>query len=152
MCSLFTVFVHRSYLFIGVLYSYVSFIHTCSLFIRVLYLQVFFIHTCSLSTSVLYSYVFFIYRCSLFTVFVHRSSLFIGVLYSQSSLFIGVLYSQVFFIHTQSHLRVVSCCFIYSRWMNPLIKKGYARQLEIEDMYNVADEDLSDKLGEQLEQ
>ena len=141
MCSLFTVFVHRSSLFIGVLYSYVFFIHTCALF-----------------TSVLYSYVFFIYRCSLFTVFVHRSSLFIGVLYSYAffiyrcSLFIGVHYSQEFFIHTWSHLRVVSCCFIYSRWMNPLIKKGYARQLEIEDMYNVADEDLSDKLGEQLEQ
>ncbi|XP_052782620.1 ATP-binding cassette sub-family C member 4-like isoform X3 [Mya arenaria] len=36
-------------------------------------------------------------------------------------------------------------------WMNPLFKKGYVRQLEVEDMYNVVAEDQSDRLGDQLE-
>ncbi|WAR27474.1 MRP4-like protein [Mya arenaria] len=40
---------------------------------------------------------------------------------------------------------------ITTRWMNPLFKKGYVRQLEVEDMYNVVAEDQSDRLGDQLE-
>ncbi|XP_053404593.1 ATP-binding cassette sub-family C member 4-like isoform X3 [Mercenaria mercenaria] len=44
---------------------------------------------------------------------------------------------------------VISKLFFW--WMNPLFKKGYARQLEVEDMYNVTVEDQSDRLGETLE-
>jgi len=36
--------------------------------------------------------------------------------------------------------------------MNPLFKKGYTRQLEVDDMYNVVNEDQSDRLGDRLEQ
>ncbi|XP_060582248.1 ATP-binding cassette sub-family C member 4-like isoform X3 [Ruditapes philippinarum] len=47
------------------------------------------------------------------------------------------------------HANPISKIFFW--WMNPLFKKGYGRQLEIDDMYNVTVEDQSDKLGERLE-
>ncbi|XP_052217717.1 ATP-binding cassette sub-family C member 4-like isoform X4 [Dreissena polymorpha] len=37
-------------------------------------------------------------------------------------------------------------------WMNPLFKNGYERQLEVEDMYNVVNEDQSETLGNRLEE
>ncbi|XP_052777823.1 ATP-binding cassette sub-family C member 4-like [Mya arenaria] len=36
-------------------------------------------------------------------------------------------------------------------WLNPLFRKGYARQLEVDDLYNVVAEDQSDTLGDKLE-
>ncbi|XP_071086237.1 ATP-binding cassette sub-family C member 4-like [Haliotis cracherodii] len=36
-------------------------------------------------------------------------------------------------------------------WLNPLLKTGYSRQLETEDMYNVVEQDASGNLGNRLE-
>ncbi|XP_048247853.1 ATP-binding cassette sub-family C member 4-like isoform X3 [Haliotis rufescens] len=36
-------------------------------------------------------------------------------------------------------------------WLNPLLKTGYSRQLETEDMYNVVEQDASSNLGNRLE-
>jgi len=49
-------------------------------------------------------------------------------------------------------LSISSGAIYVCRWLNPLFKKGYVRQLEVEDMYNVAHEDQSDVLGHRLEE
>ncbi|XP_071159454.1 ATP-binding cassette sub-family C member 4-like isoform X3 [Mytilus edulis] len=36
-------------------------------------------------------------------------------------------------------------------WLNPLFKIGYQRRLEVDDMYNVCEQDSSDNLGDRLE-
>ncbi|XP_048764978.2 ATP-binding cassette sub-family C member 4-like isoform X2 [Ostrea edulis] len=36
-------------------------------------------------------------------------------------------------------------------WMNPIFKIGYKRRLEVDDMYNVTNEDSSEELGKKLE-
>ncbi|CAC5381267.1 ABCC4 [Mytilus coruscus] len=36
-------------------------------------------------------------------------------------------------------------------WLNPLFKIGYKRRLEVDDMYNVCEQDSSDNLGDRLE-
>lgn len=39
----------------------------------------------------------------------------------------------------------------HCRWMNPIFSTGYKRKLEIEDMFNVTNEDASEDLGKRLE-
>lgn len=51
-----------------------------------------------------------------------------------------------------SSMEWLDSCFVCFRWMNPLFKKGYDRQLEVEDMYNVVNEDQSEILGNRLEE
>lgn len=41
--------------------------------------------------------------------------------------------------------------FVFFRWLNPLFQTGYKRRLEVEDMYNVCEQDDSEKLGDRLE-
>ncbi|XP_062612836.1 ATP-binding cassette sub-family C member 4-like isoform X2 [Saccostrea cucullata] len=36
-------------------------------------------------------------------------------------------------------------------WMNPIFRKGYTRRLEVDDMFNVTNEDSSEDLGKKLE-
>ena len=40
---------------------------------------------------------------------------------------------------------------MFRRWLNPLFKKGYARRLVVNDMYNVCPEEQSQILGDRLE-
>ena len=42
-------------------------------------------------------------------------------------------------------------CLLYCRWMNPIFSTGYKRRLEVDDMYNVTQEDASEELGMKLE-
>ena len=37
------------------------------------------------------------------------------------------------------------------RWLNPFMKKGYGKTLEVEDMFNACPEDKSEILGDNLE-
>ena len=40
---------------------------------------------------------------------------------------------------------------MFYRWLNPLLKIGYKRKLENDDMYPVLPEDRSQHLGEELQ-
>ena len=47
---------------------------------------------------------------------------------------------------------LIMMLWFFTRWLNPIFKTGYVRQLEVEDMYNVVQEDQSERLGDRLEQ
>lgn len=48
-------------------------------------------------------------------------------------------------------LRVNPISKLFFWWLNPLFKTGYKRRLEVDDMYNVCEQDSSDNLGDRLE-
>lgn len=43
------------------------------------------------------------------------------------------------------------CSRLFYCWLNPIFKKGYKKELEVQDLYDVPDEDRSEKLGDRLE-
>lgn len=47
-------------------------------------------------------------------------------------------------------IRVLIVFCFFPRWLNPLFWIGYKRRLEEDDMYEVLEEDRSEKLGQDL--
>ena len=49
------------------------------------------------------------------------------------------------------NLFVQNICMFYRRWVKDLFRKGYAEDLEVEDLYDTLPSDRSEMLGDELE-
>ena len=56
-------------------------------------------------------------------------------------------------IRNPSLSRKISLIFLTSffRWLNPLLRQGYKKELQIEDLYKCVSSDQSARLGDTLE-
>ncbi len=50
------------------------------------------------------------------------------------------------------HLHEIVWVSFLLRWLNPLLRLGYSRELQIDDLPRVLKEDESKRLGEKLEE
>jgi hypothetical protein len=48
-------------------------------------------------------------------------------------------------------MKIKKCFYFYFRWIKDLFYKGYNKDLEVEDLYDILSSDQSEMLGDELE-